>query len=402
MLLDWEGGEIVYTYDGDGNLVKSVIDNKTTYYPNQYYEKRMVDAQQTIYKYYFVGSARIALRENGTITWLLSDHLGSTSGTVSAVGVLVSTMKYTAFGETRGTGSSTTDYRYTGQREEEEIGLYFYKARFYDAALSRFVQADTIVLEPGESQNWDRYSYVRSNPMNFTDPTGMYYEENGPGKINNTPIPPPNIINFSGSGWTVGAKNKINNAANIYGWRLLPYVIRVLQQFFHMGVYDGPINLKNGAQAFNLVFGKLEFVSHTNSCSEYFTSLGDEGASTYNCYGCAAGRQTVFKFSNIGMSGLTSEWAGHEISHIFDLHIGLQGRNSITGWMLDSLEGIIRSHGMIQNSSLVDYEIFANMADSWAFNIWDTDKYAYEGLERKSLMDNSMALWVSLAILGNH
>jgi len=49
---------------------------------------------------------------------------------VNAAGALVSTMKYTAFGETRGTGSSTTDYRYTGQREEEEIGLYFYKARF--------------------------------------------------------------------------------------------------------------------------------------------------------------------------------------------------------------------------------------------------------------------------------
>jgi hypothetical protein len=102
------------------------------------------------------------------------------------------------------------------------------------------------------------------------------------------------------------------------------------------------------------------------------------------------------------MGDLTSEWAGHEISHIFDLHIGLQGRNSITGWMLGSLKGIASQSGMIQNSSLVNYEIFANMADSWAFNIWDTGKYANKGLERKSLMDNYMALWVSLAILGNH
>ena len=176
MLLDWEGGEIVYTYDGDGNLVKSVIDNKTTYYPNQYYEKRMVDAQQTIYKYYFVGSARIALRENGTITWLLSDHLGSTSGTVSAVGVLVSTMKYTAFGETRGTGSSTTDYRYTGQREEEEIGLYFYKARFYDPYLNHFIQPDTIIPDPYNPLDWDRYNYVRNSPVNYTDPSGHCIE----------------------------------------------------------------------------------------------------------------------------------------------------------------------------------------------------------------------------------
>jgi len=53
--------------------------------------------QQTIFKYYFVGSARIALRENGTISWLLSDHLGSTSSTVSAAGALVGTLKYTSF-----------------------------------------------------------------------------------------------------------------------------------------------------------------------------------------------------------------------------------------------------------------------------------------------------------------
>jgi len=172
MLLDWEGGEIIYTYDGDGNLVKSVIDNKTTYYPNQYYEKRMVDAQQTIFKYYFVGLARIALRENGTITWLLSDHLGSTSGTVNAAGALVSTMKYTAFGETRGTGSSTTDYRYTGQREEEEIGLYFFKARFYDAALGRFVQPDTILPDPANAKSFDRFAYVENNPISNADSSG--------------------------------------------------------------------------------------------------------------------------------------------------------------------------------------------------------------------------------------
>ena len=136
----------------------------------------MVDSQQTILKYYFVGSARIALRENGTITWLLSDHLGSTSGTVSAAGSLVSTMKYTAFGETRGTGSSSTDYRYTGQREEEEIGLYFYKARFFDPALSRFVQADTLIPIVSNVMDWDRYAYSRNNPIRYNDPSGHWVE----------------------------------------------------------------------------------------------------------------------------------------------------------------------------------------------------------------------------------
>jgi len=393
-------GEAVYLYDGDNNLVYSQIDDVITYYPNGYYEVKQKGELHNTRQYYFAGSSRIALRENGTLQYLLTDHLGSTVGVVDTDGDLVSSSQYTAFGELRSEGSSSPDYRYTGQREETELGLYFYRARWYDPALSRFVQADTIVPQPETVLDWDRYSYVRSNPINFTDPTGMYYEENGPGKINNTPIPPPNIINFSGSGWTVGAKNKINNAANIYGWRLLPYAIRELQQYFHMGVYDGPINLKNGPQAFNLIFGKLEFFSHTNSCSEYFTQIGVEGAESFTCYGCAAGRQTVFKFSNAAMSVLTSEWAGHEIAHIFDLHIGSQGRNSITGWMLESLKGIAGDrNGMVQNTSLINYEIFANMLDSWVFNIWDTGKYAYA---RKSFMDQSMASWVSLAILGNH
>jgi len=171
-LLDWQGGEIIYTYDGDGNLVKSEIGEVTTYYPSQYYEKRMVDEEQTIFKYYFVGSTRIAVRENGTLSWLLSDHLGSNSGTVNAAGALVSAMKYTAFGETRRTASAATDYRYTSQRQEEEIGLYFYRARFYDAALARFVQADTILPDPGNSKSFDRFAYVENNPISNADSSG--------------------------------------------------------------------------------------------------------------------------------------------------------------------------------------------------------------------------------------
>ncbi|KAF0105575.1 MAG: hypothetical protein FD147_2625 [Chloroflexi bacterium] len=112
-------------------------------------------------------------RENGTITWLISDHLGSTSVTANTSGGLLSSMRYTAFGETRtSNGTTSTDYRYTGQREESETGLYFYKTRFYDAALAHFIQSDSLVPQPGSSQAYDRYAYVNNNPINFNDPTG--------------------------------------------------------------------------------------------------------------------------------------------------------------------------------------------------------------------------------------
>ncbi|KAF0111916.1 MAG: hypothetical protein FD147_430 [Chloroflexi bacterium] len=166
-------GEAEYTYDGDGNLVKSVIGNVTTYYPGTHYEKRVDGLTEKNFKYYFVGSTRIAMRENGTITWLISDHLGSTSVTADASGTLLSSMRYTAFGEMRTySGTTSTDYRYTGQRQESEIGLYFYKARWYDASLARFVQADTIVPNPGSIKSYDRFAYVNNNPINFNDPSG--------------------------------------------------------------------------------------------------------------------------------------------------------------------------------------------------------------------------------------
>ena len=45
-------------------------------------------------------------------------------------------------------------------------------ARYYDPTLGRFVSADTIVPEPGNPQDFNRYAYVRNNPVRYTDPTG--------------------------------------------------------------------------------------------------------------------------------------------------------------------------------------------------------------------------------------
>jgi len=77
------------------------------------------------------------------------------------------------WGEMRfSSGTFPTDYKYTGQREEAALGLYDYKARFYDPALGRFTQADSIVPDPFNPLDWDRYAYVRSSPLKYTDPDG--------------------------------------------------------------------------------------------------------------------------------------------------------------------------------------------------------------------------------------
>jgi RHS repeat-associated protein len=106
-------------------------------------------------------------------SWLLGDHLGSTSMVANASGAMVSEMRYSAFGEIRyDSGTMTTDYLYTGQRQEAEIGLYYYLSRWYDPAIGRFLQADSIVPNPGIAVGLDRYAYGFNNPLRYVDPTG--------------------------------------------------------------------------------------------------------------------------------------------------------------------------------------------------------------------------------------
>ncbi len=117
------------------------------------------------------------MRENGVLTWLISDHLGSTNITANADGTLLSTVKYSAFGEIRAaSGNTSSDYLYTGQRSEAEIGLYYYGARWYDPTLGHFIQADTIVPQPGNPMAWDRYAYTLNNPLRYVDPSGHAFK----------------------------------------------------------------------------------------------------------------------------------------------------------------------------------------------------------------------------------
>jgi RHS repeat-associated protein len=90
------------------------------------------------------------------VQYLRADHLGSTSLATTASGGEVTNSRtlYYPYGEVRwpsGGSSLPTDFTFTGQRNEAGIGLMDYHARFYDPALGRFVQADTIV--PGAASS---------------------------------------------------------------------------------------------------------------------------------------------------------------------------------------------------------------------------------------------------------
>jgi len=163
-----------YYYDGNGAMVKSVIGEIVTYYASSAYQVKTDGINLNTRKYYAFGNTTVAMRENDeALTWLLTDQINSTTVSVSEDGTLVSEIKYTAFGEVRSiNGVMVTDSRYTGQREEVEIGLYYYVARFYDPELAHFIQADTIIPSPGFALSYLRYAYVNFNPILYNDPDG--------------------------------------------------------------------------------------------------------------------------------------------------------------------------------------------------------------------------------------
>jgi RHS repeat-associated protein len=159
-----------YVYDGDGQRVKATVGGVTTVYIGNYYER---DNGTTVRKYYYAGAVRVALRTGGNTFYLLNDHLTSTAITTNSSGVRQTELRYYAYGGTRyDAGSQLTLYRYTGQRVETGTGLYDYGARWFDPLIGRFLAADSIVPNPGDSQALNRYMYVLGNPLKYSDPSG--------------------------------------------------------------------------------------------------------------------------------------------------------------------------------------------------------------------------------------
>lgn len=161
-----------FLYDGASRRVKATVNSVTTVYIGNYYEQTGAG----ITKYYYAGGQRVSMRRSGYASdnglfYVHADHLGSTAITANASGGKYGELRYKAFGETRYTdGTTPTTYRFTGQREEATIGLYFYGARWYDQALGRFIQADSIVPDAPDT-------LLAALTVNFSNPA--FLEEIG-------------------------------------------------------------------------------------------------------------------------------------------------------------------------------------------------------------------------------
>ena len=101
---------------------------------------------------------------------LLPDAIGSTVALGDNTGTLQTQYTYEPFGITTQAGlASASSYKYTS-REDDGTGLYYYRVRYYQPRLQRFISEDPIRFRGGD---FNLYVYVGGNPLKWTDPLGL-------------------------------------------------------------------------------------------------------------------------------------------------------------------------------------------------------------------------------------
>jgi RHS repeat-associated protein len=171
-----------YIYDHAGNrLVKKEYENgilkQTIYSPDDHYQTKKLANGTTENTTYYYANDELLARKNpdGSKVFYYNDHLGSTSVTTDSSGALVEETAYDPYGEIR-TGGLQSKFQYTGQEKDLETGLNYYGARYYDPHTRRFTQPDTLLPDPYDPQQLNRYAYARGNPLKYTDPSGHFIE----------------------------------------------------------------------------------------------------------------------------------------------------------------------------------------------------------------------------------
>lgn len=131
--------------------------------------------------------------------FLHPDHLGSITMATDGSGNRIaggaqagaSHISYEPYGKINRADSFGPDifkFKYTGQEEDKETGLYYFKARYYDPIIGRFLQADS-VTDGNRPMGMDSYMYTEGNPLRYVDPSGNsmlseWLKKNGLGMLN--------------------------------------------------------------------------------------------------------------------------------------------------------------------------------------------------------------------------
>ncbi|WP_230457443.1 RHS repeat-associated core domain-containing protein [Leptospira santarosai] len=172
------------TYDDGGFRIRrsaleeknNVFTNVEILYPSKFYGLEFIESENVITSVnnvYLNGVRIAAMNEAGALAYYMTDQVDSVSHVLDDEGNTLSQIQYQPYGETFvQRGDLNFSPKYNSQELDRESGFYFYNARYYDPGIARFTSADTIIDGEWDTQGWNRFSYVKGNPIGAKDPSG--------------------------------------------------------------------------------------------------------------------------------------------------------------------------------------------------------------------------------------
>jgi RHS repeat-associated protein len=168
------GVPVSYGYDPFGKRLAKTVGGATTYY--LYDEEDVIaeyDATGALIASYVHGPGidePISMTRGGSTYYYTFDGLGSVRDLTDAAQSIVEQYDYDSFGNLTAPPTTGNPYTYTSREYDPETGLLFYRARYYDPKVGRFLKQDPKGFDGGDV---NFYAYTFNNPINFTDPFGL-------------------------------------------------------------------------------------------------------------------------------------------------------------------------------------------------------------------------------------
>ena len=169
------GAEVArFSYDPKGRRVETSTGGMTTGYTyegrNTLRERRGAITLQ----YAHAGGidAPLAVDMAGALSYFHADGLGSVAKITDQQGAAVLARQYDAWGNPQA-GASERGFSFAGREWDPETRLYYYRARYYDASIGRFISEDPMAAAMRKLRELNAYAYAANNPVDETDPLGL-------------------------------------------------------------------------------------------------------------------------------------------------------------------------------------------------------------------------------------
>ena len=160
---------ISYTYDEGRTRMTKSDGVATTTYVNDYFEKEGATEKLHVR----ANNLKIATIDDRDDIFHHEDHLTGSSVETDSNGDMIELVDYYPYGSVRiDDGTYDNNYKFTGKELDDETDLYYYGSRYYNSTLGRFTSVDPWKGDLKDPQSFNKYSYVRNNPLRYVDPSG--------------------------------------------------------------------------------------------------------------------------------------------------------------------------------------------------------------------------------------